>query len=208
MGNGKAGTKIQCLKATADALKEGKSVLIDRCNLEHEQRADFVKLGSTVHSDVHTVVLDLPAKVCISRSVNRTGHEGTLQGGKAAMVVNRMLQKKETPVLTEGFSRIMFCKDDEDIKKAVDMYNALGPSDGLPSGVFGQKSKGPVQVGIMKFLKKANTSSVEKSRGTKLTSSESKPGKQNPLSKQENLEAGVTCSMEVEKELNDKKENK
>ena len=70
--------KIQCLKATSDALKEGKSVLIDRCNLEREQRADFVKLGSTLHVDVHAVALDLPAKVCISRAVSRKGHEGNL----------------------------------------------------------------------------------------------------------------------------------
>lgn len=202
IGKGKAGTKIQCLKAAADALKEGKSVLIDRCNLDREQRADFLKLGSTVQADVHAVFLDLPTKVCISRSVSRTGHEGNLQGGMAAMVVNRMLKKLETPLLTEGFSRIMFCKDDDDIKQAVDMYCALGPSHSLASGVFGQKSKGPVQSGITKFFKKADTSSVEKSSGTKLTSSERKPGQKNPLSKQENLEAGGTCSMEVEKKLN------
>ncbi|KAL6901901.1 hypothetical protein ACP4OV_004777 [Aristida adscensionis] len=206
IGNGKTGTKIQCLKAAADALKEGKSVFIDRCNLEREQRADFVKLGSTLHVDVHAVALDLPAKVCISRAVSRTGHEGNLQGGKAALVVNRMLQKKETPLLTEGFSRITFCSDDGDIKKAIDLYNALGPSDSLPLGVFGQKSKGPVQLGIMKFLKKADASNVEKTSGTKLMSSEIKQGQENPLSKQENVETGVTCQMGVGKGLDQKRE--
>ncbi|KAG2552663.1 hypothetical protein PVAP13_9KG476200 [Panicum virgatum] len=207
IGNGKAGTKIQCLKATSDALKEGKSVLIDRCNLEREQRADFVKLGSTLHVDVHAVALDLPAKVCISRAVSRKGHEGNLQGGKAALVVNRMLQKKETPLLTEGFSRIMSCNDDGDIKKAVDLYNALGPSDSLPSGIFCQKSKGPVQVGIMKFLKKGDTSTVEKSSGPKITLSETKPEQQKPLPKHEKVEEGMSCPMEIEKGLNDKNEN-
>ncbi|KAF0935954.1 hypothetical protein E2562_037444 [Oryza meyeriana var. granulata] len=204
IGNGKAGTKIQCLKAAADALKEGKSVLLDRCNLECEQRADFVKLGNHVHVDVHAVVLDLPAKVCISRSVSRMNHEGNLQGGRAAMVVNRMLKKKETPFLTEGFSRIMFCKDDNDIKKVVDMYNVLGPSDSLDSGVFGQNSKGPVQVGIMKFLKKPG-SSVEKFSGPKVTPSESIPQMQNHFSKQESLEAGGTCPVEAEEEFSNSK---
>ncbi|CAM0872712.1 unnamed protein product [Alopecurus aequalis] len=207
IGKGKAGTKIQCLKAAADALKEGKSVLIDRCNLEREQRADFVKLGCTVQADVHAVFLDLPAKVCISRSVSRTGHEGNVQGGMAAMVVNRMLKKKETPLLTEGFSRIMVCQDDNDIKKAVDTYSALGSSDCLASGVFGQKSKVPVQAGIMRFLKKVDTSSVEKSSGTMLTSSERKPDQQNTSLKQDNLEAGGTCSMEVENKPNNMKGN-
>ncbi|KAI4977981.1 hypothetical protein ZWY2020_014535 [Hordeum vulgare] len=62
IGKGKAGTKIQCLKAAADAFKEGKSILTDRCNLEREQRSDFVKLGCIVQDDVHAVFLDLPAK--------------------------------------------------------------------------------------------------------------------------------------------------
>ncbi|KAM3313930.1 hypothetical protein ACQJBY_033052 [Aegilops geniculata] len=206
IGKGKAGTKIQCLKAAADALKEGKSVLIDRCNLEREQRSDFVKLGCTVQADVHAVFLDLPAKVCISRSVSRTSHEGNVQGGMAAMVVNRMLKNKQAPLLTEGFSRITFCTDDDDIKKAVDMYSALGPSHSLASGVFGQKSKGPVQTGIMKFLKKADTSSVNKSSGTMVTSSERKTGQQTTTMKQENLEAGGACSMQVEKKLDNLKE--
>ncbi|KAM3229006.1 hypothetical protein ACQJBY_060127 [Aegilops geniculata] len=206
IGKGKAGTKIQCLKVAADALKEGKSVFIDRCNLEREQRSDFVKLGCTVQADVHAVFLDLPAKVCISRSVSRTSHEGNVQGGMAAMVVNRMLKNKQAPLLTEGFSRITFCTDDDDIKKAVDMYSALGPSHSLASGVFGQKSKGPVQTGIMKFLKKADTSSVNKSSGTMVTSSERKTGQQNTTLKQENLEAGGACSMQVEKKLDNLKE--
>jgi aprataxin len=207
IGSKKAGTKTLCLKAAADALKEGMSVFIDRCNLEREQRADFVKLGSTLHLDVHVVALELPAKVCISRAVSRTGHEGNLQGGTAALVVNRMLQKKEAPLLTEGLSRIMFCNDDSDVKKAVDLYNALGPSDSLPSGVFGQKSKGPVQVGIMKFLKKTAAPSVEKSSGPKLTFYERNPSQQNPLPKQENYESG-TCSMEADDEFNHKMKNK
>ncbi|KAI4353391.1 hypothetical protein L6164_002345 [Bauhinia variegata] len=155
IGNGKAGNKAQCLSSAANALKDGKSVFIDRCNLDREQRSDFVKLGRA-QIDMHAVVLDLPAKLCISRSVKRTGHEGNLQGGKAAAVVNRMLQKKELPKLSEGFNRITFCHNESDVVAAVNTYSALGPRDNLPHGCFGQKNPdAKVQVGIMKFLKKA-----------------------------------------------------
>ncbi|KAM7526509.1 hypothetical protein LguiA_016411 [Lonicera macranthoides] len=157
IGNGKAGTKTQCITSAAAALKDGKSVFIDRCNLDREQRADFVKLGGSHHADVHAVVLDLPAKLCISRSVKRTGHEGNLRGGKAAAVVNRMLQKKELPKLSEGFSRITFCQKESDVEAAVNTYSSLGPLDNLPSGCFGQKNPdAKVQLGIMKFLKKVD----------------------------------------------------
>ncbi|XP_057998025.1 transcription factor bHLH140-like isoform X3 [Hevea brasiliensis] len=159
INNGKAGTKPQCLKAAASALKEGKSVFIDRCNLDREQRVEFVKLGGS-QIDVHAVVLDLPAQLCISRSVKRTGHEGNLQGGKAAAVVNRMLQKKELPKLSEGLSRIMFCQSESDVQAAINSYCALGPLDTLPNGSFGQKNPdAKVQLGIMKFLKKVDVPS-------------------------------------------------
>lgn len=132
-------------------------MFIDRCNLEKEQRSEFVKLGGE-QIDVHAVVLDLPAKVCISRSVKRTGHEGNLQGGKAAAVVNRMLQKKELPKLNEGFSRITFCQNEGDVSDVVKTYSSLGPSERLASGIFGQKNPdAKVQLGIMKFLKKVET---------------------------------------------------
>lgn len=153
VNSGKAGTKLQCLKSAANALKEGKSVLIDRCNLDREQRADFLQLG-VPKVELHTVVLDFSAQICISRSVKRTGHDGNLQGGKAAAVVNRMLQNKELPKLTEGFSRIPFCQTDSDVSAALNTYRALGPVDTLPHGCFGQKKDAKVQLGIMKFLKK------------------------------------------------------
>uniref|UniRef100_A0A5B7BT05 Transcription factor bHLH140 n=1 Tax=Davidia involucrata TaxID=16924 RepID=A0A5B7BT05_DAVIN len=156
IGNGKSGTKTQCLMSATSALKDGKSVFIDRCNLDREQRADFVKLGGP-QVDLHAVVLDLPAKLCISRSVKRTGHEGKLQGGKAAAVVNRMLQKKELPKLSEGFSRITFCQNETDVQAAISTYSALGSLDTLPSGCFGQKNPdAKIQLGIMKFLKKVD----------------------------------------------------
>ncbi|XP_008243317.1 PREDICTED: transcription factor bHLH140 [Prunus mume] len=154
--SGKAGTKAQCIESAINALKDGKSVFIDRCNLEIEQRNEFVKLGGP-QVDVHAVVLDLPAKLCISRSVKRTGHEGNLQGGRAAAVVNRMLQKKELPKLSEGFARITSCQNESDVQSAIDAYSGLGPLDTLPNGYFGQKNPGAkIQLGIMKFLKKTD----------------------------------------------------
>ncbi|KAK9123310.1 hypothetical protein Sjap_012912 [Stephania japonica] len=75
IANGKAGTKAQCLKSAIDALKDGKSVFIDRCNLESEQRAEFVKLGRDqvdVHAVVHAVfnLFDLFVFLDIVESVN------------------------------------------------------------------------------------------------------------------------------------------
>lgn len=167
INDGKSGTKAQCLRSAAAALKDRKNVFIDRCNLDKEQRADFVKLGNP-EVDMHAVVLDLPSQLCISRSVKRSGHEGNLQGGKAAAVVNRMLQKKELPKLSEGFSRITFCPSESDVQQAITLYSGLGPLDTLPSGCFGEKRPdAKVQLGIMKFLKKVDPPNLgSRSSGT------------------------------------------
>lgn len=106
-------------------------------------------------AELHAVVLNLPARVCISRSVKRTGHEGNLQGGRAAAVVNRMLHSQEFPEVNEGFSRITFCQNDAEVRELVNSYSSLGPSDSLPHGCFGKKNQdSKVQLGIMRFLKK------------------------------------------------------
>ncbi|CAL0324698.1 unnamed protein product [Lupinus luteus] len=185
IGNGKAGTKAQCLSSADRALKDGKSVFIDRCNLDKVQRSEFVKLGSGPQIDVHAIVLDLPAKLCISRSVKRSGHEGNLQGGKAAAVVNRMLQKKELPKLIEGFNRITFCQSESDVKDAINTYSALGPLDNLPNGCFGQKSPdAKIQVGIMRFLKKSEVPVDTASRANGIKESTSQThGNVDPCSK-------------------------
>ncbi|KAJ3682846.1 hypothetical protein LUZ60_013073 [Juncus effusus] len=161
ISNGKAGTRAQCLKAATEALNSGKSVLIDRCNLEKSQRVDFVNLTGA-QNEIHAVVLDLPAQLCISRSVTRLGHEGNLQGGRAAQVVNKMLKNREIPELDEGFKRITFCSNDSEVKEAINVYSNLGVYDDISSGVFGKKSKDKiVQSNIMKFFKKSSSSSVE-----------------------------------------------
>ncbi|XP_020529579.1 transcription factor bHLH140 isoform X2 [Amborella trichopoda] len=188
IANGKAGTKAQCLKKATEALKDGINVLIDRCNLEREQRDEFLKLyGPKV--DVHAVVLDLPASLCISRSVKRTGHEGGLQGGRAAAVVNRMLKYKDVPKLSEGFSRITFCQNEKDVENALSTYGSLGLSDSLLHGCFGQRNaESKVQLGIMKFLKKAEAPINSQENATQKHSLTTDPEKPILLKGDENVD--------------------
>ncbi|XP_078436435.1 APRATAXIN-like protein isoform X2 [Wolffia australiana] len=162
IANGKPGTKSQCIKSATEALKQGKSIFIDRCNIDRSQRADFMGLAGQ-RSEVHAVVLNLPARVCISRSVKRSGHEGNLQGGRAAAVVNKMLQNLEPPQIDEGFSRITFCPTEPEVNALVNAYSSLGPADSLPHGCFGKKNPdSKVQLGIARFLKKAEKNPHEK----------------------------------------------
>ena len=116
INNGKRDTKAQCLKQTSMALNEGQRVFIDCCNMKKERRRNFVELARP-QVEVHAIELDLPAKICISRIAKRTTHEGGLQRGKAAMIINSMLKNKEAPSVNEGFSHIISCQTENDVKK-------------------------------------------------------------------------------------------
>ncbi|KAI5068388.1 hypothetical protein GOP47_0016733 [Adiantum capillus-veneris] len=123
ISNGKRGTKEQCLKAAEKALHQGVSVMIDRCNLTKDQRHGFVQLSRRVHAQAHALVLDLPVKTCIERAIQRTGHEGGLEGKSAPVAVQRMAQHKEKPLELEGFSFIVSCCTQEEVERAFKMYH-------------------------------------------------------------------------------------
>eukprot|EP00250_Pteridium_aquilinum_P003499 c13818_g1_i1 orf=361-2667(-) len=122
VSNGKRGTKEQCLKLAEKALNQGFNVMIDRCNLAKDQRRDFLQLARRLHAQAEALVLDLPVKTCIQRAIQRKGHEGGLEGKSAPAAIGRMAQGKEMPVELEGFSVIVTCHTEEDVVKALNIY--------------------------------------------------------------------------------------
>jgi aprataxin len=71
---------------------------------------------------VHALILDVPAKVCIQRALQRTSHEGGLQGKVAPSAIHRMAKSFEKPSEAEGFSSIFSCNSDDKIDKAFSFY--------------------------------------------------------------------------------------
>lgn len=153
IAKGKRGTKKDCLKHAERALVKKISVVIDRCNIDKVQRLEFLQLAASFGVEAHGVVLNLPASVCIQRASKRIGHEGGVSAGNAGSVINRFAKTRQLPVLSEGFSRITFCRTDMDIENAVQQYRELLPSKHLESGVFGgdlNKSKNALHLVLEK----------------------------------------------------------
>ncbi|CAM6083062.1 unnamed protein product [Calypogeia fissa] len=137
IAKGKKGTRKECLKQAGHVLAQKGSVVIDRCNIDKGQRSDFLQLAASFGVEAHGVVLNLPQSVCIQRASKRIGHEGGVHAGNAGSVINRFASTRQPPVLSEGFSRITFCRTDMDVEKVVQEYRELLPSKHLESGVFG-----------------------------------------------------------------------
>lgn len=137
IAKGKRGTKKECLKHAERALAKKLSVVIDRCNIDKAQRLEFLQLAASFGIEAHGVVLDLPASVCIHRASKRKDHEGGLNTGNAGSIINRFSSTRQLPSLSEGFSRIAFCRTEIDVENALQQYRELIPSKRLESGVFG-----------------------------------------------------------------------
>lgn len=142
ISNGNRGTRVQCLKTASTALSAGHSVLIDRCNIDIEQRKEFLQLAKERGIEAHALVLNLPVTLCIQRASQRTGHEGGLDGPNVGAVVNRVSRTRTPPTLGEGFVRITYCRTDAEVEKTVILYSQLHPKDHLPEGVFGASVEG------------------------------------------------------------------
>ncbi|KAG0560402.1 hypothetical protein KC19_10G178600 [Ceratodon purpureus] len=148
ISNGKRGSKAQCLKVAGTALSTGRSVLIDRCNIDGTQRQEFLVLAKERGVQAHALVINLPVSVCIQRASKRTEHEGGLEGSGVGGVVTRVSRSRIPPTLEEGFVRITYCRTDTELDKTVSLYSQLDIGGHLPLGVFGasvQEEKGTLR---------------------------------------------------------------
>ncbi len=148
ISKGHRGTRVQCLKQAASAVSKGSSILIDRCNIDVDQRRDFLELAKERGIQAHALVLNFPSSVCIQRATQRTEHEGGLLGPDVGRVVNHVYRSRQLPTLLEGFSHITYCRTDAEVEKAVTLYSQLHTEDHLPFGIFGStvyEGKGTLQ---------------------------------------------------------------
>ena len=109
------GTRKRCVRATQDALLEGRHVIIDRCNFDREQRAHWLRLHPPQGTRV-AVFLDVPASVAYDRVLARPAHEGGVDAlhmtpSKVRGIVRRMSDSLTLPSEDEGFTHVLHCTD-------------------------------------------------------------------------------------------------
>ena len=64
-------TRDRCLKAATEFLEDGKSVVVDNTNADHEVRAAWLSLGKRMNVPVRLVHFTAPAKLCEHNNVVR-----------------------------------------------------------------------------------------------------------------------------------------
>eukprot|EP00439_Symbiodinium_sp_Y106_P078459 s1099_g17.t1 len=117
-------SKEACVRAASSCLSQGISVIIDRTNINAEQRAPWVSLAAAQGAVCHALVFDVPLEECCRRAQAREQHEGGLRGGSVRLVVSK-LNKTLQPVSGDepkGFARIRVVKSDADLEEERHYY--------------------------------------------------------------------------------------
>lgn len=109
------GSKQKCIDYYIDFLKQGKNVLIDRCNVRREDRLLWIGLAAKYGcKSILGVFLDVHPEVCLNRIHKRKGHE-TIQPemslDKKRQIVYNFSSSLELPSLQEGFDSLLITRN-------------------------------------------------------------------------------------------------
>eukprot|EP00887_Chlorella_sp_A99_P000125 scaffold16.g125.t1 len=103
-GPGRRGTREMCLEATAAALSAGRSAVVDRTNLERDQRRPFVRVAQQL------------------------GAEGSNPRVYSAVnAAHTRYQEDGPPEAREGFASVLVCESDTEVAAALETWAAYGP---------------------------------------------------------------------------------
>ncbi|KAJ1915293.1 hypothetical protein IWQ60_008489 [Tieghemiomyces parasiticus] len=100
------GSRAMCESLTEKNIKEGKNVVIDRCNFDEDQRKVWVNMGEAHGAIVDALYFDVNPKTCKERVKARTGHPTGVEGKFGTEVVSRFERLMTRPTVYEGFRYI------------------------------------------------------------------------------------------------------
>jgi hypothetical protein len=84
------GSQERCEKAARIALLSGKSIVIDRCNFDVDQRATWLRIAAMARVPCIALWLQYPEALAAARAQNRLEHEGNVTGTKGQAISRKM----------------------------------------------------------------------------------------------------------------------
>ena len=105
------GNREKCLLETRKALSDGKSVVIDRTNVNRKQRKFFIDISRTYGVPCHCEVFQTPITVCLDRVKTRVNHETMpedMSDEQKQEIVQFFTAQYQAPTYNEGFHTIRY----------------------------------------------------------------------------------------------------
>lgn len=101
------GNRPKCIQKTKQLLKQGKSVIIDRVNIDRKQRKYFLDIAKEFNIAAYYVEFIISPELAIDRIKNRKNHPTIPENcplEKIHDIIDLFTEYYEKPELSEGFS--------------------------------------------------------------------------------------------------------
>ena len=112
----------ECESTLVQSLKESDIVLLDRTNLTITERKSWLELSMLEKEQCLCVVLTTPSFICKDRAKIRINHP-TIKTGGGGRIINDAEKKFELPLVSEGFSEVVYLEDTEDVRNYLKTWN-------------------------------------------------------------------------------------
>lgn len=117
------GNRKKCEALTIRYLEEGKNVIIDRCNIDFQQRSTWVLLANQYEvKRVTAVMLNTPKELCKSRVLVRKNHPTIGPGARGVGIIDQFGGDLKEPSLTEGFTDVLKINSEEEFELIVQQF--------------------------------------------------------------------------------------
>mmetsp|Transcript_20655 Transcript_20655/g.30692 ORF Transcript_20655/g.30692 Transcript_20655/m.30692 type:complete len:187 (+) Transcript_20655:36-596(+) len=120
------GSRQAVEKAMETALRKEVSVLLDRCNVNKKERAQWVRLArnNATNVIVEAVYLDVPVEECKQRVKKRQGHATLSDDQDTDSVIDRFARTVQPPQQREGFANIYSIRDQSEMTKVLQTFKS------------------------------------------------------------------------------------
>eukprot|EP01130_Rhizamoeba_saxonica_P016256 TRINITY_DN747_c0_g1_i1.p1 TRINITY_DN747_c0_g1~~TRINITY_DN747_c0_g1_i1.p1 ORF type:complete len:738 (+),score=178.47 TRINITY_DN747_c0_g1_i1:260-2215(+) len=120
------GNRRKCESRTRQALQNGRSVVIDRCNIDIDQRSVWLKMARDMGvGNIWCFVLDIPAEVCKSRISVRKDHPTIPEGDFGHSIIDKFQYLRQYPIEQEGFNSIITVHSEQETEDAIQHFGTL-----------------------------------------------------------------------------------
>lgn len=104
-------SRYMCLSAFRTYLKEGKNIIVDRCNINRMQRTLWINIAKEFGAEIDCINFIINPEIAIKRIQERKEHptikeDTTLD--KITQIVHNFINTYEAPTLEEGFKKLLF----------------------------------------------------------------------------------------------------
>ncbi|GAM26089.1 hypothetical protein SAMD00019534_092640, partial [Acytostelium subglobosum LB1] len=117
------GTRKKCEDVMIASLKQGESVVIDRCNFDIQQRRTWVRLAHQYGvKNIHLLWFKMDTDLCKKRIVVREDHPTIPKGNEGIEIINKFEVMFVEPGPHESFSDIQVIQSEDESNAAIESY--------------------------------------------------------------------------------------